>query len=548
MGCSHAGAVAQTKRMKIIVSNTTTLVDGTVAPFNQVHPGDTLFFQAGMRDYILIRNFQGATGKTIVFMNLDSVVVISTDHNFGVSIQNCRFIRFTGSGSSENFYGFMIRRVLAGTGIGAGNMSSDIEIDHIYLNNVPIAGIYAKTDPDCSFTNTRDKFTQYNTVIHDNYIMRTGNEGLYIGSTKYTGQLVRCNGADTLLFPALLNGVKIYSNIINYSGWDGIQVSSASANCQVFDNLVMYDSQGEVPSQMSGIILGGGSKCDCFNNYIADGKGDGIESHGLGGYRIFNNIIVNAGKTYLPGDSSKMKHGIFVSDVSVQTDSSFYILFNDIINPKSDGIRFASSISSHNLVASNVVINPGNFDYYEHGNTGFKGKDAYIMIPNPGSDVEIAGNYLARTPDSAGFASQGYSLQPGSPLIDAAYMDTRGVNFDFYHHARPYGPGFDIGAFEYNPAYLGIPKKELATRIVIPLFPNPVGCEFTIRYQNETRCDVTLYIYNLQGEKIFQRVRRQVPAGNQSVTENVSGITDGIYLYTLHIGDRSFSGRMVKKN
>jgi hypothetical protein len=103
---------------------------------------------------------------------------------------------------------------------------------------------------------------------------------LYIGNSKYFGQVVNCNGVDTLLLPSLLNGVKIYNNIISYSGWDGIQVSSASSNCQIYDNLIMFDSQDEYFAQMSGILLGGGSKCDCFNNYITDGKGNGIESHG----------------------------------------------------------------------------------------------------------------------------------------------------------------------------------------------------------------------------------------------------------------------------
>ena len=531
---------------RIIVGTTTTLVDALVAPYNQVKPGDTLFFLTGARDYILIRNFRGSAGKPVTFMNLDGMVIIDTDHNFGISIQNCQFIRLTGTGTVDSFYGFSIQRVKGGTGIGIGYLSSDVEIDHLYIRNVPIAGIYAKTDPDCTFTSTRENFTQYNTIIHDNYILGTGNEGLYIGSSKYTGQLVNCNGVDTLLFPSLLIGVKIYSNIISYPGWDGIQVSSAAANCQVYDNLILNDSQDEAPSQMSGILLGGGSKCDCYNNYIADGKGDGIESHGLGGSRIFNNIIINAGKSYKPEDSTQMKHGIFVSDVSVVQDSSFYILFNDIINPKSDGIRFSSILSRHNLIASNAIINPGNFDFYEHGHTGFKGIDAYVMIPNLAADLVLQNNYFCRVPDSAGFAAANYTLGSLSRLIDAGSDENRGITFDFYHHTRPFGSGFDIGAFEYNPAYLGIPSLGQATRLISPLFPNPVKTEFTIRYQNEAPADVILYIYDLQGDKIFSQAHTQLQAGNQSLTVNIASLPEGVYLYTLQIGKRLFSGRLAK--
>ena len=75
--------------------------------------------------------------------------------------------------------------------------------------------------------------------------------------------------------------------------------------------------------QMSGILIGGGSQCDCYNNYIYKGKGDGIESLGLGDYRIFNNVIVDAGRSYYPSDPTKMKYGIYVNDNSAGSNSGF---------------------------------------------------------------------------------------------------------------------------------------------------------------------------------------------------------------------------------
>jgi hypothetical protein len=544
--CSLAVIPGRAQKTRIVVDISTNLVDATISPFNQLLPGDTLFFQAGTRNYLLIRNFLGEPGNPIIFMNLDGIVTVDTDHHYGISMENCRFIQFTGTGATDQFYGFHIRRVRGGAGLGIGDLSSDVEIDHFYIENVPIGGIYAKTDPDCSFSNTRDKFTQYNTIIHDNYILQAGNEGMYIGSSKYFGQMVNCNGVDTLLFPSLLNGVKIYNNIISYSGWDGIQVSSASENCQIYDNLIMFDSQDEQYGQMSGILLGGGSKCDCFNNYIADGKGNGIESHGLGGYRIFNNIIVNAGKTFKPSDSSQMKHGIFVSDVSVQQDSSLDLLFNDIINPKSDGIRFSSMRSRDNLVASNVIINPGNFDYYEYGHTGFSGQDAYVMIPSDSADVLVTNNYFSRNADSAGFSPSGYTLLPGSPLINSAYSDNKGIILDFYHHERPYGSGFDIGAHEFNPAFLGITGNPVQQKSRVTLFPNPVRESFELKFEvTATSCTI-LDIFTLRGNKIAHVDLGNLDTGIYSKKLSVENLPAGIYLYMLRIGNHDHSGRFVK--
>lgn len=524
------------------VDTLTTLVDANYAPFNQVQPGDTVSFKPGKRAYILIRNFTGENDKPVVFINGPGLVTINTDHYFGISVQNCRYIRLSGSGDKNYFYGISIERVSKGTGIGIGNLSSDFEIDHISIHDVTIAGIYAKTDPDCSLASTREKFTQFNTRIHDNYIENCGNEGLYIGSTKYFGQIVNCNGRDTLLMPPLLDGVRVYNNIIKYSGWDGIQVSSAANNCQVYDNLVMFDSQAEVFGQMSGIIIGGGSKCDCYNNFISQGKGDGIEVHGLAGFRVFNNIILEAGRSFVPEDVTQMKHGIFVTDVSAVPDSSFSILFNTIVNPKSDGIRFASIHSANNLVASNAIINPGTFDFYESGNTRFKGQDSYIMIPDPASEVLVKNNYTSRNSDSADFADNGYSLTPASALINAAWYDSRNVTFDYFHYSRPYGASADIGAVEFNPTALVSSKAITASPSI---YPNPVNSWLIIRFNAAVKQEVILRIYCTDGKLVMEQQYDDCSTEN-SLKLNVSKLPPGIYIYTLKAGKQNFSGKFIK--
>ncbi|MFZ4545781.1 MAG: T9SS type A sorting domain-containing protein [Bacteroidales bacterium] len=530
------------------VDTLTSMVDALASPFNQVKAGDTILFEPGNRHYILIRNFSGIAGKPIVFMNNKGIVTISTDHYFGISIQNCRFIRLTGSGSESEFYGFKINRVQNGAGVGANDLSSDFEIDHISIENASIGGIYAKTDPDCSFTSTRGNFTQRNTLIHDNYIANCGDEGMYVGSTKYFGQNVSCNNKDTLLLPSLLDGVRIYNNIIKYTGWDGIQVSSASNDCQVYDNLIMYDSQDENFGQMSGIMLGGGSKCDCYNNYISQGKGGGIESHGLGGYRIFNNIIVDAGRTFHPLDTSQMKYGIYVTDITVEADSSFYILHNNIINPKSDGIRFISTLSKGSIIASNVIINPGTYDYYEHLHTSFKGKDSYVMLPDSSAEVLIINNYFARNNNEVGFEASGYTLQPNSPLIDAGSTDLKGIVFDAYHNPRVYGNSADIGAIEFDPKYSGINNPKVDFEFKPILFPNPVKTGLTLCFRCNTKGNITLGIYNLDGKREMVAQAFCEKDEDCRITLNVETLKPGVYVYQLGTAQQKISGKFIKIN
>jgi hypothetical protein len=436
-------------------------LDGTGSPYNQLTGGDTLFFAAGNRDYLCIKNFNGNATHPLVMINQGGDVIIDTDHYYGISVQNCRYIKLTGTGDKSMMYGFKIDRVANGAGLSFCNLSSDFEADHISIQNTLIGGLYAKTDPDGTPSTDRANFTQYNTIIHDLYIAHTADEGMYIGSTKFDGQTVTVNGVATLLYPSILDGVKVYNNIIEYAGWDGIQVSSASRNCQIYNNTIRFDSQAGLDTQMSGIMLGGGTKADCFNNYIADGKGCGIEIHGLGGNRVFNNIIVNPGLNYYPGDQNWPKHGMYVSDNSVQPDSSFYIFNNTIINPKSDGIRFNSIISKNNLISSNVIINPGSYTYYATGNTSFVGNDSYVMAPNGFGNIIVSNNYFKRDALLAGFASANlhdaadFALTSGSPLIDAADTNPKvSPIFDFLNHPRPSGLKSDIGAYEFQGALI----------------------------------------------------------------------------------------------
>jgi parallel beta-helix repeat protein len=543
--------MAMGKKTGYIIGLDKLFIDANDQPYNEVKPGDTLYFESGNRDYLLIKNFQGAPGKPIVMMNYNGVVVIDTDHYFGISIQNCRYLKLTGTGSPNQNYGFYIKRVANGAGLGIGDLSSDFEIEHISIENTSIAGIYAKTEPDCTLTSVRGTFTQYNTIIHDNYIANTGNEGLYVGSSKYDGISVQCDGKEVLLMPGLLDGVKIYNNTIRYSGWDGIQVSSASKNCQIYNNTVLFDSQSEIGSQMSGILIGGGSKCDCFNNFISQGKGNGIECHGLGGSRIFNNIIVDAGLSFDTTDNTHMKHGIFVSDVSIQNDSAFYIQHNDIINPKSDGIRFSSIKSKKNLIASNVIINPGNFDYYENGNTSFKGKDAYIMFQNLQTDATLNDNYLARNGENAGFSSlnmksvDDFKLTANSPLIDNAIVDKQ-IKFDFSGIIRPQGAKSDIGAFEYEVMTSSI-KPPNAPLNKIKLLQNPTKDYLIFSMPKEINSEVYLGIYSLNGKLLIQLKQWEISSENQTIMANISNIKSGIYIYSIRAGEFVSSGKFIKR-
>ncbi len=545
--------LAECQNKGFIVPANEFFVDANVLPYNQVKAGDTLYFIAGNRDYLGIANFKGSAAKPIIMINLGGDVIIDTDHYYGISIRNCRYIHFTGTGIRNSLYGFKIKRVAAGAGMEVGYLSSDFEIDHVSIENTEVAGLYAKTDPDCTPATQRTVFTQYNTIIHDNYIGYVANEGMYIGSSKYFGETIKCNGKDTIVMPSLLDGVKVYNNTVTHTGWDGIQVGCATKNCAIYNNTVTFDSDAGVDTQMSGIIINYGTKCDCYNNYIADGKGDAVDCLGLGGTRIFNNILVNPGKTYFPGDFALPKHGMYISDQSVQKDSAFYIFNNNIINPKSDGIRFSSAISRGNLISSNVIINPGAYDYYQNGNTSFKGPDSYVMIQIPGTDFTLKNNYFQRDGSAAGFLSQNlhaasdFILLAGSPLIDVADPNPKvSATFDFLHYSRPYGSKSDVGAYEYS----GITSSSNLTfdthKKISWLTQNPVTDWLKINFVTEPDTDYVVTIIDIHGAVLTESAQSKSESGTSMAELNVSILPGGVYVYLIRTINNAWSGKFIK--
>lgn len=480
-------------------------LDSTITYIKQganinVKPGDTIFLLGGNRPYLMFENICGKPDSIITIINKNGQVIINTSHYFGISFKNCQYFKLTGTGNPTQNFGIHIKKVENGGGLSIGALSNNAEIDHLKIENTKLAGIYCKTDPDTTFRSSRDSFLMQDIYIHHNYIGKTGDEGMYVGSTKYFGQIIQYHGVDTLVLPHLLENIDISYNEIRETGWDGIQLSSAHKNAKIHHNHIYSDSRRASFNQMSGIILGGGTKADCFNNFIADGIGTGILVMSLGGQKIFNNIILNSGKDFMPSDPMEMEHGIYVGDVSTEIDSSFFIFNNLIIKPKSDGIRFTSLKSKNNLIFNNAIIEPGNYWFYDTLHTSFTADDSYIMISDTYISAKIINNFKSLSIDSAIFTdtlNYNFAPLPGSPLIDAGW-DTL-INVDFYNHPRPIGNSTDIGPIEFHPNMVSVAEN---SALKMKVYPNPSSSYIIIELDGYKPEYPQFLIYDLGGKLI----------------------------------------------
>lgn len=443
----------------VIVPLSQNVIDGSAIP-----PGSIICVEAGNRDYLLIRNMTGNLGSPIIIKNFNGAVVIQTTHYYGIKLSNCSNVVLSGSGVAGIHYGFNITGVSNGVGITIDDLSTHTEVNHVKISNTKFSGIIAKTDPSCTnFSATREKFTMYDLKINNCYLHDIGDEGFYIGSSKYTGQYLP--SCDTTVLPHLIEGVYIHDNIIERTGWDGLQVSSSSKNCFVHNNRISFDSQRETQDQMSGIIIGGGSQCDCYNNIVLDGKGDGIDYFGSGNQKIYNNLIVRPGKSFQPANPNLMKHGIYIGNAVDQMMTSLQLVHNTIVAPKSTGIRFVNAGSMQNKIYNNIITEPGSFSTM--------GESAYFLHNLASSQYEFSHNLLNNSIEVNQFInyqSDNYELKPGSPAVNAAKPGI--IVFDLNNNPRPHNLLPDIGAFESQDPFAS--TEELGTnKIDINAFPNP---------------------------------------------------------------------------
>lgn len=502
--------------------------------FDEVKPGDTVFIESGDRAELLIKNFHGTAGQPIFFFpSQDTVPVrIRSNLSYGISLRSCSFIRLSGWQGEDDYYGIQILELdhESSVGIGISDKSTDIEIDHIEVGDSGFAGILAKTDPVCGDPETqRGGFIQKNTWIHHCYIHDTGAEGIYAGHFSFSGyDLPDCG----LVFPTVLEGVRIYQNIIERSGWDGIQVTSAISDCQIYDNEVIDCSVSQTVGHMSGILIGGGTLADCYNNLIADCYGTGILVFGNGGTRVFNNVILRSAKRYAPDNPDLREHGIYLNDKTNLSKSFYGIFSNTIIQPKSDCIRIAETVDFEVRIFNNILVDPGAWSVYENDNTDWTGNDSFIFIQGERDHIRKAANATVRSMISPRFIdadNDDYHLDISSPYIDAGrdLSDQDGISFDFDYKERPFGFNYDIGAYEYVDVSGIREARNVAAHIQTVFHPSGNGRGYIMLYMEKPET-LSWRLVGLDGRIVRQENLIFIDSGEYVI--NLPYSNPGIYL------------------
>lgn len=283
------------------------------------------------------------------------------------------------------------------------------------------------------------------TVIQDNIVVNSYSMGIYVDSAEYV--TIRRNiviaqdpSADDVVSEDLMP---------DGSSTNGILRKMRSAGITIGDE----NNAG-----------GGSEHIDVYDNLIA-GCRYGVEKYTepvVDGWRydnVYNNTIIMP--NYDPTEISDQFYGLYVRSRATDVDTN--IKNNLIIGTDAKGILIYKNNEYSGLsIDYNIYYHPNNATPFRYLTTNYNfadwktqtGFDANSVNDNPtlvGADWDTyIGNF-----DSFSFDSGDFSLDVGSPAIDAGVTLGSPYDYDFDFSERPQGELYDLGAFEVPSTYPG---------------------------------------------------------------------------------------------
>lgn len=397
-----------------------------------VTPGQSVCVRGGEREFLRLYDFVGSSDAWIEIRNCEGVVEIDNDdRGYGLTAEGSRYFRITGSGDPDHEYGIRVRATRTGpdysaSGVVVSGLSSDYELDHFEVLDSGFAGFNLKTEPRCDGSANLGNFVQYDTRVHHNWIHDPRGEGIYFGSTGYGGRDYDCDGETVTLYPHEHHGVDIHHNLIEDTGWDGMQVGVSPVDCAVWANTIRDVGLEGVMWQQQGMQIGA-SSCEIYANRLERGPTNGIFIQISPDTVVHDNLIVDFAQT-----------GIYanLNDAPEFDGSSYVFVHNTVLRSGKWGIAVFGPTLADNLGWNNLVLESGEADIAAANDVDWdaQGNITGVPIAELGF-VDPEGGDFHLLEDSQ-------AVGAGVPATDWSSQDRDGVERDA---AAP-----DVGAYEYT--------------------------------------------------------------------------------------------------
>ena len=238
-------------------------------------PGDTIFIASDRTEGLIFRFLEGSIDEPIVIINDGGQVNINTTRHSAIDFRDCKHIKMTGRGSSAHHYGFKLDAFKCG--VAFSGFSSHCEIEFVEIDHDGFFGIKAKKDFGGNPPLPIPVFSHL--IIHDNLIKNV-TEGMYIGEFRTPGMEFK--------------HLRIFNNVIQDTGREGIQITNASEDVAVYNNFIW--NAGTDHKKFHGKSLQIGDNCvgRYFNNVMIGASEHSFIVFGSGDIEISNNYFAES--------------------------------------------------------------------------------------------------------------------------------------------------------------------------------------------------------------------------------------------------------------
>ncbi|MBI5478436.1 MAG: right-handed parallel beta-helix repeat-containing protein [Deltaproteobacteria bacterium] len=205
-----------------------------------------------------------------------------------------------------------------------------------------------------------------------------------------------------------------------FHGTDFGEIGAAHVDCfQTFDN------NGEHVRD----ILFEGNRCHDFHQAL---MGEASFYHNSGGLTFRNNVFAHGGAW-----------GLCVKDIA-----DVVAVNNSFVDIAYHGMGLSGQYATGGVARNNIFsgIETG---YWAADGAEITGDYNLLDISQPPA-TPAAHDIVGQDPKFVDAANSDYHLQLDSPAVDTGEAQT-GFDTDYDGSARPYGAGWDMGAFEYTP-------------------------------------------------------------------------------------------------
>jgi hypothetical protein len=330
-------------------------------------PGDTLVVKATPEpySYIYLGKLKGSSESPITLINEGGVVYL----NKGIDLEDCQYVKVTGSGSKDRF-GFTVNQT-PGAALVIRGKSSNIEAERFYIKDAAF-GCWVKNEAQCD--TLVNNWVLNHISIHDYEMHDIKIEGFYMGSTDANNiaRPITCNGMQRFFRPSRLGNIKVYNGVINGTGRPAIMLSNASVGMnEIFNNTISNVGREYNDQQGTGISVGLYTRAFIHHNNIKNTYTWGIASLGGAGLiRIENNTIDSSG--YLDNRSLSWPWNILVDTrETFPLEKTRFIIKNNILGKSGNkfNIYVGKTVNAYdtmNIICNNTVNGkPGKVDVEE---------------------------------------------------------------------------------------------------------------------------------------------------------------------------------------